>query len=162
MEVKKVRKLNNKKLVKFTNKVEVLVPYRYDIKKGMKLKLSYENAFIDINDEFVNIFTLSNNETNFNLFINDNTEYEDRVDLLSSFISYGELDKEDICSKSPIEDLVKALNEDDDYYNSWVANLAMGFMDSYNFAKDKTNIHKIANDSADNFLKQLTYKRRKQ
>lgn len=60
---------------------------------------------------------------------------------------------------SPIFDLVHALNNDEGYYISWKANLAMAFLDNYNWAEDKSNLHKIANDAAEYFLKQIGVKK---
>lgn len=63
--------------------------------------------------------------------------------------------------KSPIKKLVKTLNKDEGYYEGWKANIAMSFYDSYNNAMkgkkylNKKDIHKIANEAADNFLKLL-------
>ena len=116
MKVKKVKTLSDKKLISFKNGLKILVPYRYDVEVGMKLKLEYDGIFLDINKEFVNIFTLSNKTENFNLFINETSEYEDDTNLKSSFVDYGNVDMDWICQKSPIQDLVKALKEDEGYY----------------------------------------------
>ena len=155
MKVKKVKTLSDKKLISFKNGLKILVPYRYDVEVGMKLKLEYDGIFLDINKEFVNIFTLSNKTENFNLFINETSEYEDVTNLKSSFVDYGNVDMDGICQKSPIEDLVKALKEDEGYYESWLANIAIAFQDCYGWEKDKKDIHKISNDAAKKFLKQL-------
>lgn len=62
--------------------------------------------------------------------------------------------------KSPIKDLVKALNEDKDYYNVWQANIAMFCYDELTRKKDnyknKTTIHMSCNKAAENFLRMLT------
>lgn len=69
-----------------------------------------------------------------------------------------------------VEVLCKALSEDEDYYRSWLANIAMSFYDEfYNNLylsvkgledgiiglPTKEHISIIANKAADNFLKQL-------
>jgi len=56
--------------------------------------------------------------------------------------------------KSPITGLQEAL-KDKDYYISWQANIAMAFYNNYNWAKDKTDILRIANNSATYFLEQI-------
>ena len=155
MKVKKVKTLSDKKLISFKNGLKILIPYRYNIKVGMKLKFEYERAFLDINKEFVNIFTLSNKTENFDLFINETSEYEDVMNLKSSFVDYGRVNMDKICEKSPIQDLVKALKDDEGYYIGWIANIAMAFQDCYNWEEDKKDIHKISNDAAKHFLKQL-------
>jgi hypothetical protein len=60
-----------------------------------------------------------------------------------------------------IETLVKSLKDDPDYYNAWKANIAMAFVDNARWYREKNNkvhlsgkdIHAIANQSADYFLK---------
>jgi hypothetical protein len=55
--------------------------------------------------------------------------------------------------------LVKELKKDNSYYYSWQANIAMSFKDEYNRYckryKNRTDIHKIANNAAKNFLNLL-------
>jgi len=63
-----------------------------------------------------------------------------------------------------IDNLIYALNEDNDYRESWKANIAMAYKDNYHWYKEKTgktvmnkeDLHIIANNAADYFLKQLT------
>ena len=62
-----------------------------------------------------------------------------------------------------VERLCEELKNDRDYYRSWKDNIAMSFKDyfreyinSYGWVKDTEDIHTIANQAADNFLKQLT------
>lgn len=63
--------------------------------------------------------------------------------------------------KESVDVLCKALREDEDYYRSWSANIAMAFKDEFwntGAVKDlfkEDMIHIIANNAADNFLKQL-------
>ena len=61
--------------------------------------------------------------------------------------------------KEAVDTLCKALKEDEDYYRSWSANIAMAFYDEVvmNPAHyiDELNWQEIANKAADNFLKQL-------
>ena len=58
-----------------------------------------------------------------------------------------------------VAQLIKALKEDRDYYDSWKANIAMAFQDQYNSDEcigiRDSNIHYHSNKAADNFLKQL-------
>ena len=69
-----------------------------------------------------------------------------------------------------IEIVCQALREDKDYYRSWKDNIAMAFKDEfwnnvsvesmigdniYEIQISNNNVHKIANDAADNFLKLL-------
>lgn len=61
--------------------------------------------------------------------------------------------------KSPIEDLVKALESDPGYRMSWLANIAMPFQDEWQRAVDSgglpstpDQIHAIANKAAEYFL----------
>lgn len=65
--------------------------------------------------------------------------------------------------KEAVETLCKALKEDEDYYRSWLANIAMSFKDEFsrvdtNLVVDHLKVHIIANKAADNFLKQLINK----
>jgi uncharacterized protein YdaT len=65
--------------------------------------------------------------------------------------------------KNAIEILVTALKTDEGYRESWKANIAIAFKDDYywyktNNEKDYLNnqdIHIVANNAADNFLKIL-------
>ena len=61
--------------------------------------------------------------------------------------------------KEAVEILGTALKEDEDYYNSWKANIAMSFYDEVCINPvrymDENNWHKIADDAADNFLNLL-------
>jgi hypothetical protein len=67
----------------------------------------------------------------------------------------------DIELKEAVEALCKALKEDEDYYRSWSANIAMAFKDEFRrligdlIDPDEEQIHVVANNAADNFLKQL-------
>ena len=60
--------------------------------------------------------------------------------------------------KKEIDVLRKTLKEDEGYYISWQANIAMAFKDEYiRFLKEHArveseNIHEIANTAAKNFL----------
>jgi uncharacterized protein YegP (UPF0339 family) len=61
---------------------------------------------------------------------------------------------------SPIEQLIHALKEDEDYFQSWKANIAMSFLDAMdedNLIKpnQKEKVHERANTAAENFLQQL-------
>lgn len=66
--------------------------------------------------------------------------------------------------KNPIKKLVKTLTKDEQYYESWKANIAMSFYDSYTNATkgkkylNKKDIHVIANEAAQNFLTSLCKK----
>lgn len=57
-----------------------------------------------------------------------------------------------------VKTLVSQLSRDEGFYQSWKANIAMAFKDCYSNATDKDDIHKIANNAADNFLSLLTDK----
>ena len=58
-----------------------------------------------------------------------------------------------------INTLIKNLKKDSGYYESWKANIAMAFKDEYGRCekryKNRNDIHRIANKSADNFLNLL-------
>ena len=68
---------------------------------------------------------------------------------------------------NPISNLVKALQKDKDYYESWKANIAMAFKDEYveqSYKVDNArlegflteiDIHELSNNAAERFLKQL-------
>lgn len=67
---------------------------------------------------------------------------------------------EGISTKQAIEQLVKALKEDEEYYYSWQANIAMAFKDEmdryYKTGEiDRETVHKAANQAAKNFLNLL-------
>lgn len=80
-------------------------------------------------------------------------------------------------TKEVVEQLIKALKEDQEYYYSWQANIAMAFQDEFERSrigrymknnrpkwleditpKDSSPVHYIANNAAKNFLDQLTCK----
>lgn len=61
--------------------------------------------------------------------------------------------------------LCKRLREDEDYWDTWQANIAMAIHDEY-YSHGKSNLdgetlHKVFNDGADRFLKQLIGKTEK-
>ncbi len=62
-------------------------------------------------------------------------------------------------TKKAVQQLVKALKEDEGYRISWKANIAMAFKDEY--ARTVTSgepiigVHEVANRAADNFLNLL-------
>ena len=64
--------------------------------------------------------------------------------------------------KEAVDTLCKALKEDEDYYRSWLANIAMSFYDEVvmnpTHYMDELNWQEITNKAADNFLKQLINK----
>jgi hypothetical protein len=72
---------------------------------------------------------------------------------------------EDMQVEWAIKTLTTALKEDEEYYISWKANIAMAFQDEMNREAVKSPkgyqsaapamLHRAANDAADNFLKQL-------
>ena len=54
--------------------------------------------------------------------------------------------------------LVRTLKKDTNYYRTWKANIALAFYDEYcrtKGYKSRAILHKIANQSADNFLQLL-------
>jgi len=110
MKIKEIECVDDKQVLFFKNGVVIETPLNYEFEVGMKLKLKFENILISEEDDIFNIFTLSNKDINFNLFVNTNDSYEDKSNLVSSIISYGKLDKEKIYLKSPIERLVNSLN----------------------------------------------------
>ena len=68
-----------------------------------------------------------------------------------------------ITTKQAVDKLCKELKEDEGFWFSWKANIAMSFYDAYERVygsqeKGET-LHEISNDAAENFLKQLTYDR---
>lgn len=66
--------------------------------------------------------------------------------------------------KNSIKKLRKAFKNDEEYRNAWIANIAMSFKDEYDRERRKKkylnsqDIHKIANNAADEFLKILCMK----
>lgn len=66
--------------------------------------------------------------------------------------------------KKSIKKLRKALKNDEEYRNAWIANIAMSFKDEYTREQRKKkylnskDIHKIANSAADQFIKILCLK----
>jgi hypothetical protein len=62
-----------------------------------------------------------------------------------------------------IEQLQEALKTDEGYRLSWQANIAMAFVDAFKSHQQKVGrkhvadqeVHKVANDAADNFLNTL-------
>lgn len=70
-----------------------------------------------------------------------------------------------ITTKEAVEQLIKALKEDPEYYYSWQANIAMSFQDEYSkrfkgqtlYPEGETPaiIAEIANEAAKNFLNLL-------
>lgn len=62
-------------------------------------------------------------------------------------------------TKDAVEQLIKALSKDKDFYDTWHSTISMCFYDAYN--EDKKNyknsldIHRISNNGADKFLKLL-------
>lgn len=71
----------------------------------------------------------------------------------------GELDinaHDNVPIGNAMTSLKKALDDDPEYKEGWIANIAMAFKDEYS-RHDKKDIHKISNNAAINFLKQLTF-----
>ena len=63
-----------------------------------------------------------------------------------------------ITTKQAVEQLVKALKEDEGYWISWQANIAMAFYDACDpDSNERTAIHEVANKAATNFLDNLCY-----
>lgn len=72
-----------------------------------------------------------------------------------------------ITTKEAVETLINSLKTDPGYRESWKANIAMAFIDQYNWATemnvankykhDPAVIHEIANKAADRFLDLLVY-----
>ena len=65
--------------------------------------------------------------------------------------------------KSPIADLVKALEKDEGYYLAWKATIAMTFIDEYNRTKRRERInnrtlHALSNRAADFFIHMICRK----
>lgn len=66
-------------------------------------------------------------------------------------------------TKKAISEITKQLKADKDYRRSWTANIAMAYIDSENWYKqktgkkhlNKTDKHIIANNAAEHFLKLL-------
>ncbi len=66
-------------------------------------------------------------------------------------------------TKEAIEHISKELKDDEGYWISWQANIAMAFIDEWQRLVDigglpstREHVHLIANRAADNFLKILT------
>ena len=51
-----------------------------------------------------------------------------------------------------IDELVKALKKDNNFYYGWQSNIAVAMQDAYRQAKEKSDIHAISNDGAKRFL----------
>lgn len=141
MKIKSIKFSGDKQYLHFDDKTIICTPEDYDFEVGMNLDLKFDGVTFDRNNEIITIFTLSNNEVNFNLYINDGTRYGDDANLLSTFVKIKELPK-----ISPIHFLVKELEEDEGYKIGWIANVAMSFVD--NFDKNKS-LHENANIEAD-------------
>ena len=67
-----------------------------------------------------------------------------------------------VTTKEAVTQLVKALKEDEDYRDSWVANIAMAIKDQHTEVEQQfydshmtTSLHEMANNSANWFLKLL-------
>jgi len=62
-------------------------------------------------------------------------------------------------TKDAVLVLVKALKEDEGYYDGWVGNIAISFKDAFSECdktyKNRKDVHKIANIAAVEFLKKL-------
>ena len=155
MKIKSVKSKGIKKLIKFTNGFEVVVPNRYDIEKGMKLKLTFNGIapILEYTGEFALMFSLSNKYCNFNLFVNGLfCDDEDIMNLYSMFVDYGKVDIVKICDKSPTQDLVNSLKNDKEYFEGWKANIATSLLDAFTSEDNKND---ISNKAADMFLKRL-------
>ena len=144
MKIKSIKFSGDKQYLYFNDKTIIATPEHYDFEEGMELNLHFEGIMMDSNKEIVTIFTLSNEEENFNLFINDGSKYRDNANLLSTFVKIKELPE-----ISPVHFLIKKLEEDSDYRRSWKDNIAMAFKDCYNSNK---SLHDNANMSANRFL----------
>ena len=67
-------------------------------------------------------------------------------------------------TEDAINHLTSAWKQNDDYRESWKANIAMAYKDNYHWYKQKTgktvmnheDLHIIANNAADYFLEQLS------
>lgn len=59
--------------------------------------------------------------------------------------------------KLVIDRLTKQLRKDEGYYLTWQANIAMAFYDEFRRSKPKNlkQVHKAANEAAQNFLNML-------
>ncbi len=150
MKIKSIKFSGDKQYLHFDDKTIICTPEYYDFEVGMELDLKFDGVTLDCNNEIMTIFILSNNEVNFNLYVNDGTRYGDDANLLSTFVKIRELPK-----ISPIHFLLKELEEDSDYKIGWIANIAMSFVD--NFDKNKS-LHENANIAAEKFLNMLLTK----
>ena len=59
-----------------------------------------------------------------------------------------------------VEVLVQALKDDPQYKMAWVANIAMSFQDEWHRSvkeDEHTDVHKISNAAAENFLELLCF-----
>ncbi len=68
-----------------------------------------------------------------------------------------------ISTKEAVEKLVQELRQDESYWITWQANIAMAFKDEWQKTYDelghpstRLHIHNIANKAAENFLDNLT------
>lgn len=64
-----------------------------------------------------------------------------------------------ICARDisrAVSALCRALREDEDFWNSWKANIAMAFQDEVKTHRGCGGIHQISNDAAERFLINLT------
>lgn len=58
-------------------------------------------------------------------------------------------------TKEAIDHLRNALKEDDNYYHTWVANIAVAFQDEFHFHYKHEGIHEISNRAAERFMRAL-------
>jgi len=58
-------------------------------------------------------------------------------------------------NKSPVKDLIEALEKDDGYRDTWIANLAIAFQDEFHRSHLHYGVYEISNRAANNFLEML-------
>ena len=70
-----------------------------------------------------------------------------------------EISEAGMTTEDAVNHLSEALKSDPGYWQAWKANIAMAFKDEWDRQTDTCiDLHKVANNAAENFLKQLTRK----
>jgi hypothetical protein len=70
-------------------------------------------------------------------------------------VEYVPNNTSDITTGQAIGHIIEQLKTDKSYYIGWQANITMAFKDCYDWSEDKQDIHQVANDAANHFLKTL-------
>lgn len=107
------------------------------------------------NQKFINEEFIQEAAGYFSLCWDENGKFESEKALVASqnLAAYLAADMpSNMWTAMAVQILIKKLKEDEDYRQTWIANIAMAFKDCYD--EDKT-FHEIANKAADSFLNNL-------